>query len=177
MSRGKPLSFDPNEALLKALDLFWKKGFAKTGMTELLEYMGIQRQSFYNTFGNKEEVFIEALKLYTRSHMDKMNAMMEQDRHPLENIKELFDLMGRASDKKENAAVFVNSMTEFGDSQDAVGELLKEVVYGSYEVYLQAFTRAIENGYIPETKKPQGYYHSVFSYVVWNNTAQKGRFR
>jgi len=79
--------------------------------------------------------------------MDKMNAIIEQDRHPLENIKELFDLMGSASEKKEKCGcLVVNAMTEFSDSQDAVGELVKEVVCGSYDVYLQAFTRAIENG-------------------------------
>lgn len=156
MSRGKPLSFDRNEALLKALDLFWEKGFAKTGMTELLTHMGIQRQSFYNTFGNKEEIFIEALKVYTRNHVDKMSAIMEQDRHPLDNIKELFALLGKLSQEKEKCGCFVvNTMTEFGDSQDAVGELLKKLVHGSYDVYLQAFTRAIENGYIPATKNPK----------------------
>ena len=156
MSRGKPLSFDRNEALLKALDLFWEKGFAKTGMTELLAHMGIQRQSFYNTFGNKEEVFIEALKVYTHSHVDKMSAIMAQDRHPLVNIKEVFTLLDSVCQNKEKCGCFaVNTMTEFGDSQDAVGELLKDIVYGSYDVYLQAFTRAIEKGYIPATKNPK----------------------
>lgn len=156
MSRGKPLSFDRNDALLKALDLFWEKGFAKTGMTELLEHMGIQRQSFYNTFGNKEEVFIEALRLYGRTNMEKIAAIIGQDRHPLENIKELLAMFAESGERKKGCGcLLVNSMSEFGDSQDAVGEVLKELVYGSYDIYLQAFTKAIENGYIPETKNPK----------------------
>ena len=57
MTRGKPLSFNREEVLARAMDLFWKKGYEKTGMIGLLEHMGIQRQSFYNTFGGKESNF------------------------------------------------------------------------------------------------------------------------
>lgn len=156
MTRGKPLSFDRNEALLKALDLFWEKGFAKTGMTELLAHMGIQRQSFYNTFGNKEEVFIEALKLYSRNNISMVNQIMEQDRHPLENIKEVFGMFAEsAEEKKKCGCLLVNSMAEFGDSQDAVGELVKKMEHDFYDVHFRAFSRAIEKGYIPENKNPK----------------------
>lgn len=156
MSRGKPLSFNRNEVLLKALDLFWEKGFARTSMTELLNHMGIQRQSFYNTFGNKEEVFIEALRYYGKNHIDKITVIMGQDQHPIDNIKELFVLLKEAGKrKKQCGCLVVNSMSEFGDSKDAVGELIKKIVYGSYDIFLNAFTQAIENKYIAPNKNPK----------------------
>ncbi len=53
MSRGPAKQFDPHEALGKAMQLFWAKGYAATGLAELQEQMGIGRKSLYDTFGNK----------------------------------------------------------------------------------------------------------------------------
>ena len=156
MTRGKPLSFDRDEVLEKAMDVFWEKGFSKTGMTELLERMGIQRQSFYNTFGSKEEVFLDAITRYSRGILSRTNLILEQDRHPLENMKELFDMMRGMSETKDGCGCLLgNSIAEFGDSQDAVGELLQKQVHGLYTAFFQAFTRAVENGYIAADKDPK----------------------
>jgi AcrR family transcriptional regulator len=50
MTRGPDKQFDPDEALEKAMALFWAKGYAATGMAELQEQMGIGRKSLYDTF-------------------------------------------------------------------------------------------------------------------------------
>ena len=58
---GRKLAFDRAIALGKAMDLFWQKGYNATGLTELLEHMQIQRQSLYNTFGSKHDLFLQAI--------------------------------------------------------------------------------------------------------------------
>ena len=63
---GRPKEFDREEALQKAMELFWARGYEGTGMRELLQHMGIGRQSLYDTFGDKRSLFIEALKCYNR---------------------------------------------------------------------------------------------------------------
>ena len=62
MSRGPDKQFDPHEALEKAMQLFWTKGYSATGVAELQEQMGIGRKSLYDTFGNKRQLFIKALR-------------------------------------------------------------------------------------------------------------------
>lgn len=156
MTRGKPLSFDRNEVLEKAMAIFWEKGYAKTGMTELLEHMGIQRQSFYNTFGSKEEVFIEVVKLYSTVVLSRVKSILGQERPPLENMKELFAMWQEMSEAKEGCGCMMgNSIAEFGLSQEAVGTLLKEQVEGLYETFYQAFSKARDNGYLAENKDPK----------------------
>ena len=59
MSRGPDKQFDPEIALDKAMQLFWAKGYAATGLSELLETMGIGRKSLYDTFGNKRALYIK----------------------------------------------------------------------------------------------------------------------
>jgi TetR/AcrR family transcriptional repressor of nem operon len=57
-------TFDPDEALLAALSVFWERGFESTSMPELLETMEIGRASFYNAFESKRDVFLKSLDLY-----------------------------------------------------------------------------------------------------------------
>ena len=61
---GRPREFDEDEALGKAMEVFWKKGYQSTSLDDLLEAMGIQRGSFYNTFGNKKATYMRAIKRY-----------------------------------------------------------------------------------------------------------------
>ncbi len=65
MARGPEKQFDPEEALKKAMKLFWAQGYAATGMAELQSAMGIGRKSLYDTFGNKRQLFIKTLQLYS----------------------------------------------------------------------------------------------------------------
>ena len=87
MSRGRPRAFDIDEALEKALCVFWQKGYEGTSLQDLTEAMGINRPSLYAAFGNKEELFRKALKRYIaqneacfRNVMDgpDLRASMEQ---------------------------------------------------------------------------------------------------
>jgi AcrR family transcriptional regulator len=61
---GRPRAFDPDEALERALEVFWQKGYEGTSLTDLTKAMGINKPSLYSTFGNKEELFLKAIELY-----------------------------------------------------------------------------------------------------------------
>lgn len=66
--KGRPRCFDHDEALKRALALFWRKGYAPTSVSELCQAMGVNPPSLYAEFGNKAELFIEALNFYERSY-------------------------------------------------------------------------------------------------------------
>ncbi len=63
-TRGRPRSFDPDTALDQALQVFWRKGYEGTSLSDLTEALGINRPSLYAAFGNKEELFRKALSRY-----------------------------------------------------------------------------------------------------------------
>lgn len=64
---ARPPEFDRAQALVKALHLFWERGYDRTTVRDLTEVMGISAPSLYNAFGGKKELFDEAVAAYTGS--------------------------------------------------------------------------------------------------------------
>src|SRR3977135_3622143 len=64
MAMGRPRAFDMDEALERALQVFWRKGYEGASLTDLTEAMGINPPSLYAAFGNKEGLFRKALDRY-----------------------------------------------------------------------------------------------------------------
>lgn len=62
--RGRPRTFDRDEALRRAMTVFWARGYEGTSIGDLTEAMGINKPSLYATFGCKEELFRQAVRLY-----------------------------------------------------------------------------------------------------------------
>ena len=61
---GRARTFDADEALNRAMTVFWSKGYDGTSLSDLTEAMGINRPSLYATYGNKQELFRKALERY-----------------------------------------------------------------------------------------------------------------
>jgi AcrR family transcriptional regulator len=61
---GRPREFDLDQALERALDLFWRKGYEGTSMSDLVETLGITRASLYAAFGSKEGLFRQVMDRY-----------------------------------------------------------------------------------------------------------------
>jgi TetR/AcrR family transcriptional regulator, transcriptional repressor for nem operon len=74
---ARPKSFDDDAVLDRALQLFHERGFEGTSMSDLEAHLGLGRQSLYNTFGDKRELYLKALDRYQRQENDRMIAMLE----------------------------------------------------------------------------------------------------
>jgi AcrR family transcriptional regulator len=62
--RGRPRSFDEDEALERATQVFWSKGYDGVTIDDLVAGMGVGRPSLYSVFGDKRTIFLRALKDY-----------------------------------------------------------------------------------------------------------------
>ncbi|MFU1797844.1 TetR/AcrR family transcriptional regulator [Paenibacillus azoreducens] len=62
--RGKNEGFDTNEILHKAINIFGNRGYEGTWLPDLITGLGIARQSTYDTYGTKWELFFAAVKHY-----------------------------------------------------------------------------------------------------------------
>lgn len=70
--RGRPRAFDKEAALTRAMEVFWRKGYEGTSMTDLTLAMGIASPSLYAAFGSKEELFRDALRHYSATEGEEI---------------------------------------------------------------------------------------------------------
>ncbi len=91
---ARPREFDRDEALSKALEVFWDQGFEATSMSDLQRALGIGRQSLYNTFGDKVALFEEAITAYECMAGESLASHFGPDTG-LESIRAHFHLVAR----------------------------------------------------------------------------------
>src|SRR5215203_5543280 len=78
MSRGRPRNFALDEALEKAMVVFWSKGYEGTSIPDLTAAIGINRPSLYAAFGNKENLFRKVLDRYRTDPASYVNRAVER---------------------------------------------------------------------------------------------------
>jgi len=78
MAGGRQREFDKQEALDAAMRVFWKKGFAGASLSDLTDSMGINKPSLYSTFGNKEQLFVQATGHYLSHYAQRHRHFLEE---------------------------------------------------------------------------------------------------
>jgi AcrR family transcriptional regulator len=66
---GRPRGFDVDQALDRAVEVFWRQGYEGASLSDLTEAMGINKTSMYKAFGNKRDLFDKALARYAQIDM------------------------------------------------------------------------------------------------------------
>ncbi len=73
---GRYKEFDKEAVLHKAMLVFWKKGYEATSIPDLLEAMDLSRSSLYETFGDKQTLYIEAINWYKKWKQAKRDILV-----------------------------------------------------------------------------------------------------
>ncbi|MGN7410337.1 TetR/AcrR family transcriptional regulator [Sporosarcina sp. SAFN-010] len=122
MARSK--EFNENEVLQKAMELFWKQGYEKTSMQDLVEYMGIHRRSIYDTFGDKHSLFLKTLQRYDNQIEAKITTHVNTQESPCKAIRQLFMLAILRDELEPVGCLAVNSAVELSLHDFEVRELV-----------------------------------------------------
>ncbi|MBB6735564.1 TetR/AcrR family transcriptional regulator [Cohnella zeiphila] len=88
MARNK--EFDENVVLHKAMEMFGQYGYEGTSLQMLLEGLGIARQSLYDTYGTKRELFIKAVKHYLNEKSSAAVSYLERTGPVKQTIMAIF---------------------------------------------------------------------------------------
>jgi len=75
---GRPREFDKEQAVEKAMRVFWQKGYLGTTIADLTEAMGIKAPSLYKAFGSKEELFFRVLDFYNNGPASYLRQALEE---------------------------------------------------------------------------------------------------
>jgi AcrR family transcriptional regulator len=145
--RGRPRAFDTEEALDRAMRVFWRKGYLGTTLSDLTDAMQINRPSLYAAFGDKESLFRKALERYVagpsayqRDALDEPTARAAAERI-LRGVVEL------ATDSRNPpGCLAVHSALSCGDPDDPLGKELSEQRAAAELALRKRFRRAISEG-------------------------------
>ncbi|MGI3167954.1 TetR/AcrR family transcriptional regulator [Pseudooceanicola sp. C21-150M6] len=75
-NRGRPRSFDEGEVLDRAMQVFWRRGYAETSVADLVAATGLERASLYAAFGDKQGLYLAVLTRYTARMMGLFDASL-----------------------------------------------------------------------------------------------------
>ena len=75
---GRPREFDIDTALKTATDLFWRKGYEGTSLSDLTGAMRITAPSFYFAFGSKEKLFRTVIEQYYEKQLELLESALRE---------------------------------------------------------------------------------------------------
>lgn len=165
--KGRPSTFNQENVVEKAQQVFWQKGYAATSLDDLLKAMEMGSGSFYNTFkGGKKELFSKALQQRRKAFM-AFKAQLKASNSPINDIKAFFRSLATANEKDHlKGCIVSNTVVEmtFLDEeleQEAVA-ILKEVE----KMFAWAIQKGKEKGEV--TNPSSAELLARYLITVWN---------
>ncbi|MDG4796672.1 TetR/AcrR family transcriptional regulator [Micromonospora sp. WMMD1082] len=154
---GRPREFDTDEALERALEVFWEKGYEGASLSELTGAMGITKTSMYAAFGNKEQLFRKVVERYTAGPASYgMRALEEPTARRVSEA--LLHGAVRATTRAEvpSGCLGVQSALTTGESGLPAREALIDWRNDARVRLEERFERAQTEGDLPKNQDPHG---------------------
>lgn len=156
--RGRPRAYQPEVALARALDVFWKEGFAGASLDDLSAATGMNRPSLYGAFGDKRELYIKTYEAYrdrARTRMGEAFAAELPLRDMLEKIYSIaLDMYLSGKDGPRGCFTVMTAASE-AVLDPAIRELVITGLVETDRFFARIFRRALERGELPASSDPQ----------------------
>lgn len=112
MNRAR--TFDPATALTQVVDLFMSKGYSETSMDDIVRTTGVSRYGLYGTFGNKRELFEQALEEYAEGMGKRSFLRLLEPGASLGHIRRIFEerVGDMCSVEERKGCLFVHTAME-----------------------------------------------------------------
>ncbi|MFC5061871.1 TetR/AcrR family transcriptional regulator [Actinomycetospora atypica] len=152
---GRPRGFDPDEALERALQVFWERGYEGASLTDLTSAMGISTTSMYGTFGNKEALFRRALERYDEGPSAYLRQALDEPT-ALDVARAVLAGTIRTTTRPEqpHGCLGVQGALATSDSGSEVRDLLVGWRDEGYSRIRERFRRAVDDGDLPPETDP-----------------------
>lgn len=149
--RGRPREFDKAEALRKALTVFWKQGYEHTTMNDLTDVMEISSPSIYCAFGNKSDLFLEALAYYKKTFWQPVFDAFMSEPDIYKATRELFDLAPRIllSPQAPCGCLVVFSALTLPQCEDKILPVINKMRNDTKNVFRERLIQGINAAQLP----------------------------
>ncbi len=151
---ARKANFDRDEKLLVAMDVFWRKGFANTSISDLTNELSINRFSLYNTYGDKQHLYYEALDAYLKKVSIPSLANLSKDGASLSEIEEFLTSFAALQRKRSCGCFMQNALVEHSGEDEDVLRMGHFLFDHLIDIMTEAIVNAQEEMSIPKTLTP-----------------------
>jgi len=125
MNRAR--TFDPPTALGQVVDLFASKGYSETSMEDIVRATGVSRYGLYGTFGNKRELFEQALEQYAEGMGKQSFLRLLEPGASLEHIRTIFDqrVADMCCSEENKGCLFIHTAMELAPQDEELRGVLQ----------------------------------------------------
>ncbi|WP_082119551.1 TetR/AcrR family transcriptional regulator [Saccharothrix sp. ST-888] len=153
---GRPRTFDEEAILDRAMLLFWRKGYEATSMNDLVEELRLGRGSIYAAFGDKHQLFVQALGRYLGRQADLLASALDDRQPALPQLRRLFETLLQSDSACSGAGCFsVNSIAELLPGDAAVAELARAGLRSAEDAFTAQLERARATGELTAAVSPR----------------------
>lgn len=155
MAMGRPRAFNKDEALDRAMNVFWRQGYEGASLAELTKAMGINAPSLYAAFGNKEGLLRAALDRYGQLRAEFMRHVLEAPTAREAAARILLGTAEKLTDPDNPpGCLFVQAGLACGAGAEAVPSELAGRRAADEDALRARFERAKAEGDLPPSSDP-----------------------
>lgn len=136
--------YNRQEALDRAVKLFWHKGFHATSLKDIEQALDMRPGSIYAAFGNKDGLFQEALDQYAKASLTELERILAHHQSPLSGLAAFIRQLGGIRDKDlpSRACMLVKSLLELGAREQAALQKVEKLLAGMESRFAECFVEA-----------------------------------
>lgn len=158
--------FDPAAALDAAVRVFWEQGYEATSTEDLVRAMGIGRQSMYDTFGDKKQLYLAALTHYTDTGGAALRHRLAAGPSPLGALEAfLREIAGVDAALRARGCLSVNAIAEFGQADADVQVLIERSQRVTEDIFAEVLVRARQAGELAPGLDPAAAAHFIHTAI------------
>jgi TetR/AcrR family transcriptional regulator, transcriptional repressor for nem operon len=162
MSRHK--EFDREQALQKAMEVFWTRGYEAASIQDLTGHMGINRQSLYDTFGDKHALYLQALDRYREVESRRLFELLEHSGSVKTALRQLFSGVIERSLGGERRGCFMgNAMSELAGRCKETAARTGSNMEAVEEAFYRALLRGTREGELKRVHQPRAVARFLFA--------------
>jgi TetR/AcrR family transcriptional repressor of nem operon len=150
MARSK--EFEPEERLERARELFQEKGYNATSMQDLVDAMGLNRGSIYDTYGDKHTLFLKCLDSYNNTNRQMCTEALDKSKSPLKTIEQIIRRSLQEQMDNGKPCLAARSAYELGDVDAEVLHAVRENNVNFAAMFECLLGKAQEAGELPKDK-------------------------
>lgn len=148
---GRPREFDREEALHKAKEVFWQRGYEGTSLSDLVAALGIASARIYAAFGSKENLFREAIALYLAEEGAFADAALSESDTRLAVRQLLVNAVENYTrDDRPHGCMVVLSLTNYGRDNEEIMAWLAGHRRERIDGIVQRIRQGVQSGDLPE---------------------------